>query len=639
MSLLFLSFFILVAISVAATAWVVDTQNKDALIINLAGRQRMLIQQMTREVLLFELDGEGQVIRSLQESTDTFDRTLNALINGGQVPYLPDQDVTVPGTKSEVILSGLHQVQTTWDTFNDHLNAVIASESSDPALGTIVDAVEQLSPVLLQQADDVVRLFESASEGKVERLALIQVTFFLSALILLSAGFLLTKKSVISPLHSLALNAEKIGQGNLEARVEVSGPFEIDALADSLDAMRGQLLKSRDKLEERVQRRTRELEALHEVSRDITSKLEIEYVLRSVTDKARELLKCETAFICLLDELNDSLCLKAMSGPQTALSDVRIQVRNSHAELVLAESAAVLCNGVGCSSKCKIIAEPHHRSHLASSLRVGERVIGALCAASPVAAAFSQEDANILTKLADSAAVALENARLYREAERAATLEERNRIAEEIHDGMAQVLSYLELEVDELIGRIENDLQDEPKKELLSIREAVSQAGQEARKSITRLHEEVQVPLSLQNHLEKAVAEYDETCEFEIILNAGDSPPLNLPHTDASHVIRIIQETLMNARRHAKAKNVTITLDRVEQAHVLIIEDDGVGFNPDAPYQDNRAHFGLSIIKARANRLEGDIKVISQIGKGTRMALTWPVQIQQSAKLFEAAKG
>lgn len=127
MSLLFLSFFTLAATTVAATVWVVATQIKDALTINLAGRQWMLIQQ----------------------------------------------------------------------------------------------------------ADDVVRMYEPASEDKMERLTRIQATFFLSALILLKAGFLLTKKPVRSPFHSLALNAEKISQGNLETRVEATGPFEIDTLAGS----------------------------------------------------------------------------------------------------------------------------------------------------------------------------------------------------------------------------------------------------------------------------------------------------------------------------------------------------------------------------------------------------------------------
>jgi two-component system nitrate/nitrite sensor histidine kinase NarX len=639
MSLLFLSFFILVAISVAATARVVDTQNKDALIINLAGRQRMLIQQMTREALLFEIDGDEKILRSLEESSDVFDRTLNALISGGQAPYLPSQEVAVPGTKSDVILSGLHQVKSTWDTFSEHLFGLRINEPGDPAFTSSVDAVEQISPVMLQQADDVVRLYESASEVKVERLSWIQATFFLSALALLVAGFVVTKNSVISPLQSLALDAKKIGRGNLETRVNASGSFEIDMLSISLDAMRAQLLGSRDELEERVERRTRELAALHEVSRDITSRLEIDYVLRSVTDKARELLNCETAFICLLDDVSESLSLKAMSGPQSALSDVRIQVRNSHAELVLAASEAVLCNGVGCSSNCRIIAEPHHRSHLASSLRVGATVIGALCAASPEAAVFSEEDTNLLTKLADSAAVALENARLYREAERAATLEERNRIAAEIHDGLAQILSYLELEVDELVGRIEEDLQDDPKMELLSIREAVSKAGHEARKSITRLHEEVQVPMSLQNHLENAVAEFSQACEFEIILDAGDWPPLNLPHKDASHIMRIFQETLINARRHAKAKHVSITLNQIDKDYVLTIEDDGVGFDLDESNRDSHAHFGLSIMKARANRLAGNLEVNSRAGKGTQIALTWPLQVQPSANLIEAVKG
>lgn len=639
MSLLFLSFFILVATSVAATAWVVDTQNKDALIINLAGRQRMLIQQMTREALLFELDGDEQILRSLEGSIITFDRTLNALINGGQVPYLPDQDVFVPETKNEVILSGLQQVQSSWDIFNDHLDAVIISEPANLALVRSVDVVEQLSPVLLQQADDVVRMYESASEAKLERLTWIQSIFFSSALVLLVVGFLATKESALSPLRSLARIAERIGEGNLGRRVEVSGPSEINDLANNLDTMRVQLLHSKDKLEERVQRRTRELAALHEVSRDITSRLEIEYVLRSVTNKTRELLNCETAFICLLDGADDNLYLKAMSGPRSAVSDVRVQLRDSHAELVLAETEAIYCNGVGCNGKCGIIAEPHHRSHLASSLRIGERVIGALCAASPEREAFSEEDANLLTKLADSTAVALENARLYREAERAATLEERHRIAAEIHDGVAQILSYLEIEVDELINRIEEGHSGDPKTELLSIQEAVREAGQEARKSITRLHEHTPAPMTLQSQIETAVSEFNDTRKFEITLDTGDSQALVLPHKDVSHVLRILQEALTNARHHSGAKNVRISFEQTDREYLLIIKDNGVGFDPEVPHKDDRAHFGLSIMKARANRLEGDLQVTSRVGMGTQIVLSWPAQIKESVILIEGVSG
>ena len=106
MDLLFLAFFALVTISVASTSWTIYTQKQDALVINLAGRQRMLIQRMTKDALQLEKSrGESVHSADLQEAAHTFDQTLLALMNGGQAPYLPHRPVDVPATQSPPILA------------------------------------------------------------------------------------------------------------------------------------------------------------------------------------------------------------------------------------------------------------------------------------------------------------------------------------------------------------------------------------------------------------------------------------------------------------------------------------------------------------------------------------------------------
>jgi two-component system nitrate/nitrite sensor histidine kinase NarX len=637
MGLLFLSFFLLIAVSVGATAWVVETQKVDARVINLAGRQRMLIQQMTREAALIESDPVTR--QSLSGSIDTFDRTLDALAAGGAAPYLPNQEVILPATRNREILAQLDRVEASWGAFKDHLEALMAEDEDGQDPAEELAAIEALSPALLAQMDAAVRMYESASREKVERLRWIQASFFLSAIVLLAAGIILIRNSVISPLKALARGAARIGSGDLSTRLKVSGPSEIEALTGRLDAMRLQLLRAREGLEHRVEKRTRELAALHEVSREITSRLEIEHVLQSVAEKARELLGCETAFICLYDRGNQSLRLHAMSGPKVALGEARVQVQDPHTELVLGGREAVFCNGVECSGTCNIIAEPYHRSHLAASMRTGDKVVGALCAASPQPGVFSSEDADILTKLADSAAVALENARLYQQAERAATLEERHRIAAEIHDGLAQILSYLELEVEELFDRVQADLSPDLERELLSIREAVAKAGLEARESIQRLHEQSPAAISLQGQVEKTLRAFSGSCDFEIEFDPGKGPPLELPPHEANHLLRIILEALNNAQRHANPSRVAISLDRDNGTASLTIEDDGVGFEIDAPPQDDRAHFGLSIMRARAKRLDGDLRIDSELGSGTRILLAWPTPSHRTLEQIEPVKG
>jgi two-component system nitrate/nitrite sensor histidine kinase NarX len=626
--LLFSIFFILVSISVGATAWAIETQNKDALIINLAGRQRMLIQGMSREVLRInteDLDADEEL---LGEYIATFDRTLTGLLNGGQVPYLPGEDVSVPQTRDQTIIAGLRRTMQDWVPFHENLIIMSSALSSDAEISNAAETIERETPLLLKKADEVVRLYEAGSARKITLLRVIQVSFFASVAILLSIGFLIIKKSILNPIRLLASDAERIGGGKLSTPIKPQGLSEMTLLADSLDRMRAQLLDSRVELENRVRRRTQELAALHEVSQEITSRLEIDQVLRSVTGKARELLHCETAFLCLLHETNSALELKAMSGPERALGDVYIQEQDAHIQLVLEDTEAVFCDGNGCDARCKIIAEPYQRSHIASSLRVGGRVIGALCAASPTAEAFTLEDKDLLARLANSAAIALENARLYGEAERVATLEERQRIAADIHDGLAQNLSYMELEVQELVDGLEISEMNSTKSELELLRQSIHQASLEARNSIASLQDDNGfAPKTIEITLNEIIHDFNRLGPPLVQLSSGSLHLLNLQGDQIDHVIRIIKEAILNARRHARAQVVKVSVFSEDGVYEVRVEDDGRGFDPDTLPDDGKTHFGLSIMRSRASRLEGELGVASARGKGSRVTLRWPSQV------------
>ena len=178
----------------------------------------------------------------------------------------------------------------------------------------------------MAQADEVVRLYEAASTAKVNRLRAIQTGFFVCALILLGAGVWLTRQSALEPLKELARAAKRLGENDLETAVQVKGPEEMRTLAQAFEAMRLNLRASRqelvalnESLEERVAQRTRELETLNEVSREISSRLELQQVLNSVTEKARALLGGEVAALCLVDESRHWLKLQALSGPRDAV--------------------------------------------------------------------------------------------------------------------------------------------------------------------------------------------------------------------------------------------------------------------------------------------------------------------------------
>lgn len=628
---LLLGFLLLVSGSVAATFVGLQTTAKDALLINLAGRQRMLIQQMTTDALRVEQAGSEAYVPPLEETAHTFDQTLHALMDGGQVLYPRDRSVSIPPTRQPDIRARLEQLQVSWDTFHHSLDVIMAGGTTRPEFEQALQAIHRLSPDLVQQADDVVRQFEFVAEQKVVRLRWIQAVFFVSALALLVAGAVITQRSVVQPLHALGLVAGRIGQGDLGTPVEVTGPREIELLAHRFDTMREQLHTSQaeltawtEELETRVAQRTRELATLYEVSREISSRLDIDHVLRSVTDKARELLGGQVAFLCLLDDQSQVLNLQAVSGPQETVCGACIPVEQAPADQVLVADRALSYGVDGCMGSCALIAPPFQVSHLAAPLRVGERVIGALCVGSPTADAFSSDAESLLTKLANSAAIALENARLYRQAERVATLEERERIAADMHDGLAQTLSYLHLKVDQVAEQAAAGQDSEALASLERVREMLVRAVDEVRANIAELSTLPSPPQTLSKLLTEAVQAAADGQTVHPIVAAPALEGVQVPPDVAEQIRRIVQEAVTNAGRHAEAHHVQVRLDEIDGEIVIAVEDDGRGFEPGQASADDRRHFGLSTMRARAVRIGGRLAVESTPGHGTRVTLRWP---------------
>ncbi len=625
MGLLFLAFFLLLSASVAATFWAIDTQKQDALVVNLAGRQRMLVQQMARDAPRAGRDGDAASRLSLQAAARAFDETLTALSAGGAIVYPLDRTVALPATRDPETLATLARVRETWTVFRGHLERITAApESAERAVA--VQAVEELAPRLVAQADEAARRYEAAAAHKLDRLRWVQAAFLAGALLLLTVDLVLLHRLVVHPLHRLASAARRIGEGDLETPVEPAGPREVECLARSFDQMRTQLRAWTGELEARVARRTRELAALHEVSLEITSQLEIQRVLQSVTDKARALLAADVAVLCLLDESDPILHRRAVSGPRPALSGDQTSARREPACRVLAGRRALPCGADECEACCGILAAPFRRSHLVAPLCIGERVIGALCVGGAASGQFPAGTVHLLTELANSAAIAVENARLYEQAERLAALEERQRIAADMHDGLAQTLSAMDMRANQ-IGHLLETGQAEPALEQLHrLQTTAEQACREVRQVIASLQQDPRPPQRLRDRLAAAVAASARPEGPPLSLVVESEAPLILPPDDGEQVLRVVGEALHNAQRHAQAQRILVRLERSAGEASVTVEDDGRGFDPASSPADGRRHFGLDIMRARATRLGGRLAVDSRPGQGTRITLTWPLK-------------
>ncbi len=236
------------------------------------------------------------------------------------------------------------------------------------------------------------------------------------------------------------------------------------------------------------------------------------------------------------------------------------------------------------------------------------------------------DDVDLLESFVSRAAIALENARLHKQLEWAAALEERQRIAAEMHDGLAQTLSYLGLQTDHVADLLAAGRMEQVSKQFEQIRDTLGQASHDVRRSIASLQGSPRPRQSLQECLGAIVGEFTVPGGPGVTLASRIETPVFLPAGQREQVERVVREGLLNASRHARAQHITVGLEALDDEFTLRVEDDGQGFDPDAPAAQEGEHFGLSVMRARAARVGGRVEIDSASGRGTRVIFTWPRQ-------------
>ena len=233
-----------------------------------------------------------------------------------------------------------------------------------------------------------------------------------------------------------------------------------------------------------------------------------------------------------------------------------------------------------------------------------------------------------------TAELAEANARL----EQTATLEERQRIAANLHDGLAQTLSYVSMvssQAETLL--VKGDI-SEAAIEFQRIRLAVDRAIYEVRQCISSLREDPPRPQSLQEVLQEMLGQMADTNGPDAAFLTDAPGPIFLEAWQMEEVRRTAQEAVTNALQHAAAQCITVTVGREQDACLVTVKDDGCGFERTATPGTESNHFGLSIMAARAERLDGTLQIMSLVGSGTEVVLRWAPALRTRGKGAEQEK-
>jgi two-component system nitrate/nitrite sensor histidine kinase NarX len=607
LSIIFIGFLLLVAASVLATFWAIQTQAADATVINLAGRQRMLSQRM----LWLTMSSPDQ--RAVDQLAQLFDQTLQALRDGGSTLDTANNPIVLPPPSDPTLRAQLDEVASTWSLFRVQL---ITPQPLD---------LPATSAQLIEQLDHIVHAYETRAQAKLARLQLIQAIFLISAVALLAGGYVVLRRQVLQPLDVLDHAAQRMAQGDLAQPVLLDRHDELGELARAFDALRVEIATAHTELEERVAQRTHELNAAFELSQEIVGQIDLTGLLNSVTERARALTHAASASLCLIDRDPSLLTLVAADGVGPSLLQLQQPLDRDPAQQVVGKGATVVVDA-GCTNCGFLCAHAPGRSAVAP-LRTGSTTLGALCVVRQPAEDFDANETRALTLLANSAAVAIANARLVeqqkQQAEQAAIAAERDRLAAELHDNLAQTLGFLNLKSDRVREMLGDRTIAQASDELVQMKTAIGTAYHQVRAALTGLREPTPDADSLRARLSDCVAELNAPGKLNVELNITDVSALALPRVTQTQAYHIVREALTNARRHAQARHVAVTVGRTNGTACFVIEDDGQGF--ERAGIDEQQHLGLNIMQTRAERCGGSLQVESGLGKGTKVTALLPV--------------
>jgi signal transduction histidine kinase len=214
-------------------------------------------------------------------------------------------------------------------------------------------------------------------------------------------------------------------------------------------------------------------------------------------------------------------------------------------------------------------------------------------------------------------------ARLQKETETSATLVERDRLAGEIHDSLEQGLSGIMMQLDGVDSKLTEDANG-ARHYLEMARNMVRFSRSEVRHSLWNLESELLSKGDLGAALTEVARQMSSSNRVQVAIQVLGIAS-QLPPATEHHLLRICQEALNNAFKHADAKNIQITLNYSEKSVQLSIADDGRGFAPGSVLTGTGKHFGLRNLRSRARKIKGRLEVISQPSHGTRVEVNVPL--------------
>jgi two-component system nitrate/nitrite sensor histidine kinase NarX len=387
---------------------------------------------------------------------------------------------------------------------------------------------------------------------------------------------------------------------------------------------------------ERLRERQERTETLLEIVRAAASTLELDEVLRRVAAAISAVAGTPDCGFCLVDEERGLLVphnvdgaersdAASLIGPRVpALSLARLDAFDRQ---VLDEQEPAVC--ANAETDPRVARHWTHPRGIKSMLAVpfvvkGRVVAIAFALTYDAFREFDQEQIDLASGIANAVGLAIENARLHERIKGMAIVEERDRLAREMHDNLAQAVSALQLKASEAAVYLANGQTEKAQINLDVLQDMISEAHTDVRETIFDMRTIVSPVAGFLSALETYLTTYRTRYGVDVDLSVQVEPELDLAGDVGFQVMRIIQEALTNVRKHAGTSRAAIRIEHEDGRVLIRVCDDGRGFDRVRVMNGAGHHLGLQVMCERAESIGGALEIESQPGKGTCVILSVP---------------
>lgn len=584
---------ILSLVSIAASAIFSERSSGKAQAINLAGALRMQAYVVATRMLEARAGASHELAPAMRE----FERRLAQ-------PVLV-ADLSADAQDPQRV--ALRRIATTWQ-------AETAPALREAAAGRlpVAAAVEKIDAVVAQ-VDELVRQIAQETERQVRLLRLVAVLALAAILMVIAITVFLMHFQVYLPITDLLRCARAVRGGDLSARAGHTEEDELGQLGALFNTMLEELSQTYASLEARVEEKTQalarsnqSLELLYGIARTLATREVNGETLREALIEVARVVELPAGAICACDQDGQQgLPLAEFSGPTgegldacrqgrcgECMGDGRLHVREADA-----------------ASGARIVTVP---------LVDGGRHYGMMPLALPAGHELAPWQWQLLEAVGSQIGAALAAARRHEERHRLALFEERSVMARELHDSLAQSLSYLKIQVARLQSML-SGLASAPEvgEVVAELKNGLSSAYRQLRELLTTFRLRMD-GRGLAVALEDTLQEFGRRSALDLTLN-NQLLGIELGANEEIHVLQLIREALSNVEHHARAQAARVSLEHLPDGAIRVrIEDDGVGLQEAS---SPTHHYGLAIMRDRAESLGGTLQVARREEGGTRVEL------------------